>query len=104
MVLVEIAHRLIAGIHDGNEVARVGGNEFAVLAAGLSRTRQDLAVRLRNEIIQPFRVDGRAMRVGASFGIGWAHCGMTADEALKSADEHMYIDRQSRLRLHRRAG
>jgi diguanylate cyclase (GGDEF)-like protein/PAS domain S-box-containing protein len=105
MVLVEIAHRLIAGVHDGNEVARVGGNEFAVLAAVLSRAHaQDLAVRLRNEIIQPFRVDGRAMRVGASFGIGWARCGMTADEVLKSADEHMYSDRQSRLRLHRRAG
>ena len=36
------------------------------------RTPPDLAVRLRNAIIPPIRVDGRAVRVGASFGIGWA--------------------------------
>ncbi len=27
-------------------------------------------MRLRNEIIQPIRAEGRAVRVGASFGIG----------------------------------
>ena len=64
----------------------------------------DLAVRLRNEIIQPIRVDGRAVRVGASFGIGWAHCGMSADEVLKSADERMYVEKRSRPKTHRRAG
>ncbi|MFD8931146.1 sensor domain-containing diguanylate cyclase, partial [Streptomyces mirabilis] len=55
-------------------------------------------------IIPPIRVDGRAVRVGASFGIGWAHCGMTADEVLKSADERMYVEKRSRPKQHRRAG
>jgi len=78
---------------------------FVVLADGLGRAdAQDLAVRLRNAIIPPFRVDGRAVRVGASFGIGWAHCGMTADEVLKSADERMYVEKRSRPKQHRRAG
>ena len=104
-VLIEVARRLSSGVRDGDTVARLGGDEFVVLADGLGRAdAQDLAVRLRNEIIQPIRVDGRAMRVGASFGIGWAHCGMTADEVLKSADERMYVEKRSRPKAHRRAG
>ncbi|MCW7942337.1 diguanylate cyclase [Streptomyces hygroscopicus] len=104
-VLIEVAQRLTRGVRDGDTVARLGGDEFVVLADGLGMAdAQDLAVRLRNEIIQPIRVDGRAMRVGASFGIGWAHCGMTADEVLKSADERMYVEKRSRPKQHRRAG
>ncbi|MFD1660443.1 diguanylate cyclase CdgB [Streptomyces caeni] len=104
-VLIEVARRLTRGVRDGDTVARLGGDEFVVLADGLGKAdAQDLAVRLRNEIIQPIRVDGRAMRVGASFGIGWAHCGMTADEVLKSADERMYVEKRSRPKQHRRAG
>ncbi|MFE9768810.1 diguanylate cyclase CdgB [Streptomyces sp. NPDC005808] len=105
VVLIEVARRLTHGVRDGDTVARLGGDEFVVLADGLGRAdAQDLAVRLRNAIIPPIRVDGRAVRVGASFGIGWAHCGMTADEVLKSADERMYIEKRSRPKAHRRAG
>jgi diguanylate cyclase (GGDEF)-like protein/PAS domain S-box-containing protein len=104
-VLIEVARRLTQGVRDGDTVARLGGDEFVVLADGLGRAdAQDLAVRLRNAIIPPIRVDGRAVRVGASFGIGWAHCGMTADEVLKSADERMYVEKRSRPKQHRRAG
>ncbi|MEW2324909.1 diguanylate cyclase CdgB [Streptomyces griseoincarnatus] len=104
-VLVEVARRLSNGVRDGDTVARLGGDEFVILADGLGRAdAQDLAVRLRNEIIQPIRAEGRAVRVGASFGIGWAHCGMTADEVLKSADERMYVEKRSRPKQHRRAG
>ncbi|EST27901.1 diguanylate cyclase CdgB [Streptomyces roseochromogenus] len=104
-VLIEVARRLSRGVRDGDTVARLGGDEFVILADGLGRAdAQDLAVRLRNEIIQPIRAEGRAVRVGASFGIGWAHCGMTADEVLKSADERMYVEKRSRPKQHRRAG
>ncbi|WKE71037.1 diguanylate cyclase CdgB [Streptomyces sp. WP-1] len=104
-VLIEVARRLSQGVRDGDTVARLGGDEFVILADGLGRAdAQDLAVRLRNEIIQPIRAEGRAVRVGASFGIGWAHCGMTADEVLKSADERMYVEKRSRPKQHRRAG
>ncbi|MEU6282245.1 MULTISPECIES: diguanylate cyclase CdgB [unclassified Streptomyces] len=104
-VLIEVARRLTRGVRDGDTVARLGGDEFVILANGLGKAdAQDLAVRLRNEIIQPIRAEGRAVRVGASFGIGWAHCGMTADEVLKSADERMYVEKRSRPKQHRRAG
>ncbi|MGW7515112.1 diguanylate cyclase CdgB [Streptomyces sp. NPDC054796] len=104
-VLVEVARRLSEGVRDNDTVARMGGDEFVVLADGLGPAdAQDLAVRLRNAIIPPIRVDGRAVRVGASFGIGWAGCGMTAEEVLQSADQRMYVEKRSRSKGQRRAG
>lgn len=104
-LLKAIAMKLKNSVREIDTVARLGGDEFVILADGLGRAdAADLAVRLRNEIIQPIRAEGRAVRVGASFGIGWAHCGMTADEVLKSADERMYVEKRSRPKQHRRAG
>jgi diguanylate cyclase (GGDEF)-like protein/PAS domain S-box-containing protein len=109
-VLIEVARRLTGAVRDGDTVARLGGDEFVVLADGLAPAdASDLAERLRNAIIPPIRVDGRAVRVGASFGIGWAGCGMTAEEVLHSADQRMYIEKRSRSGAaprpsHRRAG
>ncbi|MEV0092330.1 diguanylate cyclase CdgB [Streptomyces sp. NPDC050738] len=104
-VLIEVARRLTTGVRDGDTVARLGGDEFVVLADGLGAAdAADLAVRLRNAIIPPIRVDGRAVRVGASFGIGWAECGMSVEEVLRSADQRMYVEKRSRAKVHRRAG
>ncbi|MET7637307.1 diguanylate cyclase CdgB [Streptomyces sp. NPDC005438] len=104
-VLIEVARRLADCVRDNDTVARLGGDEFVVLADHLGTAdAQDLAVRLRNAIIPPIRVDGRAVRVGASFGIGWAECGMTAEEVLQSADQRMYIEKRSRSKGQRRAG
>ncbi|MEU6174961.1 diguanylate cyclase CdgB [Streptantibioticus parmotrematis] len=104
-VLIEVARRLSSVVRDGDTVARLGGDEFVVLADGLDREgAQELAVRLRNAIIPPIRVDGRAVRVGASFGIGWAGCGMTVEEVLHSADQRMYMEKRTRSKAHRRAG
>jgi diguanylate cyclase (GGDEF)-like protein/PAS domain S-box-containing protein len=107
-VLIEVARRLTGAVRDGDTVARLGGDEFVVLADGLAPAdATDLTVRLRNAIIPPIRVDGRAVRVGASFGIGWAGCGMTAEEVLHSADQRMYVEKRSRATSrpnHRRAG
>ncbi|MFE3326721.1 diguanylate cyclase CdgB [Streptomyces sp. NPDC059176] len=104
-VLIEVARRLTTGVRDGDTVARLGGDEFVVLADGLGAAdAADLAVRLRNAIIPPIRVDGRTVRVGASFGIGWAVCGMSVEEVLQSADQRMYVEKRSRAKVHRRAG
>ncbi|MFG2820674.1 diguanylate cyclase domain-containing protein [Kitasatospora sp. NPDC048365] len=113
-VLIEVARRLQQVVREGDTVARMGGDEFVVLADGIGREEaKDLAGRLRNAIIPPMRIDNRAMRVGVSLGIGWAGCGMSIDEVLHAADERMYDEKRARggavrgargERSHRRAG
>ncbi|MCK1795303.1 diguanylate cyclase CdgB [Streptomyces sp. XM4193] len=104
-VLIEVARRLAGQVRDNDTVARLGGDEFVVLADGLGAPdAADLALRLRNAIIPPIRVEGRSVRVGASFGIGWAACGMSAEDVLQSADQRMYVEKRSRSKAHRRAG
>nr|WP_234320000.1 diguanylate cyclase CdgB [Streptomyces sp. NRRL F-5635] len=104
VVLVEVAKRLSRLVRDGDTVARIRGDEFLILADGLGHAdADDLGIRLRTEIIQPIHADGRAIRVGASFGFGWASCGMTADEVLKAADERMAVEKRSRSTQQKRA-
>jgi diguanylate cyclase (GGDEF)-like protein/PAS domain S-box-containing protein len=104
-VLIEVARRLSSVVRDGDTVARLGGDEFVVLADGLDLDgARELAARLRNAITPPIRVDGRAVRVGASFGISWARCGMTVEAVLHSADQRMYVEKRSRSKSNRRAG
>ncbi|MEU9131590.1 diguanylate cyclase [Kitasatospora sp. NPDC048540] len=113
-VLIEVARRLQQVVREGDTVARMGGDEFVVLADGIGREEaKDLAGRLRNAIIPPMRIDNRAMRVGVSLGIGWAGCGMSIEEVLHAADERMYDEKRARgsavrgargERSHRRAG
>ena len=110
-VLSRFGFDVVAGVGDAAELMSAVAEHRPDLVVTDIRMPPDFtdeglraAVRLRNEIIQPIRAEGRAVRVGASFGIGWAHCGMTADEVLKSADERMYVEKRSRPKQHRRAG
>ena len=100
-VLVEVARRLRDAVRDDDTVARVGDDAFVILAGLDPAGAQDLAVRLRREIVQPIRAEGGAVRVGAGFGIGWAQCGMDADRVIESASErsltHTRVMRMLRL-------
>ncbi|MFE2277522.1 SAV_2336 N-terminal domain-related protein, partial [Streptomyces sp. NPDC059454] len=85
-VLVEVARRLREAVRDDDTVARVGDDEFAVLAGGLDRAgATNLAVRLRGEVVPPIRVEGGAVRVGASTAVAWARCGSAPERIIDSA-------------------
>lgn len=91
-VLEETARRLTERVRRADTVARVGGDEFVVLAP----TTDAYGARVLKEALEacmaePMSVNGVPLDVGASFGEAtYPDDGETFDELLRSADDRMY--------------
>ncbi|MCE7795662.1 EAL domain-containing protein [Sphingobium sufflavum] len=74
-------------------VARMGGDEFAVLAAdGRGHDASALAQRIIDGFQETFAISGANVRVGVSIGVVTTprHCALTVDELMRRADVAMY--------------
>jgi diguanylate cyclase (GGDEF)-like protein/PAS domain S-box-containing protein len=92
-LLREIRPRLIEATSGAELVARIGGDEFAViLAPGRGAADAErIAERLRVALEEPFDVQGLTLRVGASVGIAvYPEQADSADTLLQRADVAMY--------------
>jgi diguanylate cyclase (GGDEF)-like protein/PAS domain S-box-containing protein len=102
-VLVAVAQRLADASRRGDTVARWGGDEFVVLAEGISPGRtQRLVDRLRRAVSAPVVVDEIPVHVTLSVGV--AHIGDHDDSStlLVAADADMY--RRKRAHPQERGG
>jgi diguanylate cyclase (GGDEF)-like protein len=103
-LLVACAARLSAVMREGDMVARWGGDEFVVLAAGLEgASLLEFAERLRTAIAAPFNLldaNGTFVTVGVTLSVGVALAGSSAPTALRLADLALYeAKRQGRNRV-----
>ncbi|HET9075882.1 MAG TPA: GGDEF domain-containing protein [Acidimicrobiales bacterium] len=91
-VLAAVARRLRAGVRPPDVVARVGGDEFAVLCHDLRRVDalEAVARRLRAALRAPLEIDGELRVIGASTGVAVVRPGSTPEQALDAADRAMY--------------
>ncbi|MET0370817.1 MAG: EAL domain-containing protein [Sphingobium sp.] len=88
-VLCEIAARLVEAVPEAAMVARVGGDEFAVLlpGAGNPLSISAMAERLVGAISRPIAGDGHDISIAASCGFAIApQHGQTIEDLLGSAD------------------
>ena len=97
LVLVTVAERLQRGVRHDDVVARIGGDEFAVLCADL--TEDDVATlvtRLRDEVEQPIATPVGDVTVGLSIGVARAFGAADVDDLLRAADGAMYVNKKDR--------
>jgi diguanylate cyclase (GGDEF)-like protein len=96
-VLAEIGARIGGLLRAGDTVARVGGDEFAVLLEGATLEQaKDAADRLIEAISMPILLSSVSVQISASIGITLAIPGeVTAEEALRNSDLAMYWAKDS---------
>ena len=99
-LLVAVAARLLETVRAGDTVARVGGDEFAIVVADASRAEVlDVAARVQEVMGEPTWAGGHRCWVGASIGVCFGMPGQDTDTLLGDADTAMYA-----VKSHARGG
>lgn len=87
-VLQQVAQRMTQCVREGDTVARIGGDEFAILCPWSSADDAELlAERIRGAMVAPFHVAGATIHVGISVGV--SHTTHRMDEATVAEADRM---------------
>ena len=92
-LLQMVGDRLRVLVRDTDTIARMGGDEFAIVQVALSQIADatSLAERVIAAICEPYEIDGHQVVVGTSIGITVAPSdGLIPDELIRNGDLALY--------------
>jgi diguanylate cyclase (GGDEF)-like protein/PAS domain S-box-containing protein len=86
------ATRVVQCTRAGDTVARLGGDEFAVLIDHVPDVDAGMAVarQIIEACKQPYEIEGRTLRIGASIGVTVADRASNVERLMRNADAAMY--------------
>ncbi|MBM96197.1 MAG: diguanylate cyclase [Oceanospirillaceae bacterium] len=98
-LLVDLSGRFVAALREGDTIARIGGDEFAIAMLDIAdKCNCHLVLkRLLNVASAPLVVNGHRVHVSASVGVTFypQKEEVDADQLLRQADQAMYQAKQS---------
>ena len=92
-VLVEVAKRLQGSVRTSDTVARIGGDEFAVILEEIHHPSEatKIASKIVTQLATPIQALDKICQIGASVGVAlYPDDGNDLDEVVKAADLAMY--------------
>jgi diguanylate cyclase (GGDEF)-like protein len=90
-VLETVANRISGAVREQDMVARMGGDEFAVLIPDVTpAVAASIGNRILAAVVSVMEVEGQHLRCGASMGLRMADPGHRAEELMMEADIAMY--------------
>lgn len=93
LLLAHVAARLKGCLRQGDTLARMGGDEFALLLgqASSSEAAEQVARKIGRALESPFELDGREVVVRATVGVSlYPDDGVDGETLFKNADAAMY--------------
>jgi diguanylate cyclase (GGDEF)-like protein/PAS domain S-box-containing protein len=98
-LLQEVGNRLQNVLREGDSVARLESDEFAVVVPEASRAQAlEVIHRVRAALDPPFQLEGLTLHVEVSIGIAcYPRDGFDADSLLRCADTAMYVAKDTKL-------
>jgi len=97
-VLKQVAGRMLGCVRSSDTVARVGGDEFLIIANDIHipKIAEQIAGKVINIVSSPIVFNGGQASVGASIGIAlYPNDGQDIDQLIKQADKAMYRAKNS---------
>jgi diguanylate cyclase (GGDEF)-like protein/PAS domain S-box-containing protein len=100
-LLKGVARRLLYCIGEGDTVARMGGDEFAIILRNLEpQTAEQTAIKTASRVLgqfySPFMIANREVFTSCSIGIAlFPHHGTSGELLLRSADTAMYAAKRA---------
>jgi two-component system, cell cycle response regulator len=107
LLLKLVAGRLVATVREEDTVARLGGDEFIIglwhLAGGDDAAI--VAAKVIEAVSQPYEIEGQAVHVTASAGIGiYPVHGEDGDMLMRNADQALYESKRAGKNVYRVSG